>query len=237
MLDALSSDERRDIILSVGTHKKNRRLSPIQVAQLLNRLYQIQGISLTQIAQELELKDSSILRRFLSLLSLPPELQPLVIWGTSPGYLSFSVASEISRAKEFDKITLLAKDALENQRSKEELRAIIQCNLRGGGSLNECIERIDSTRPKIIHHYVFLGQITTLINEEQSEEQYSFELKAILSKLVDEKNVLSAAIKNGRFSFTLTESAIKNSKVAPHLTPQKVETFVANLLTKRSDNE
>jgi len=50
MLDSLSSDERRDLILSIGTHKKNRRLSPIQVAQLLNRLYQIQGISLKEIA-------------------------------------------------------------------------------------------------------------------------------------------------------------------------------------------
>lgn len=237
MLDLLSSDERRDLILSIGTHKKNRRLSPIQVAQLLNRLYQIQGISLKQIAQELELRDSSILHRFLSLLSLPPEIQPLVNWGTSPGYLSFSVASEISRAKEPEKINLLAKDALENQRSKEEVRAILQCNLRGGGSLTHCIETIDSTRPKVIHHYVFLGQLPTLIDGNQGEEQYSFELRAMLSKLVHEGNVLSAAVKNGRFSFTLTESAIKNAKVALHLTPEKVETFVANLLTKRSNNE
>ena len=177
MLDSLSSDERRDIILSIGTHKKNRRLSPIQVAQLLNHLYQIQGIPLNQIAQELQLKNSSILRRFLSLLSLPSELQPLVRWGTSPGYLSFSVAAEISRAKDFDKITLLAKDALENQRSKEEIRAILQCNLRGGGSLTECIETIDSTRLKVTHYYVFLGQIPTLTNGSQYEEQYSFELR------------------------------------------------------------
>ncbi|AFZ24688.1 hypothetical protein Cylst_2475 [Cylindrospermum stagnale PCC 7417] len=237
MLDSLSSDERRDIILSIGTHKKNRRLSPIQVAQLLNRLYQVQGISLNQIAQELELKDSSIVRRFLSLLLLPPELQSLVNWGTSPGHLSFSVASEISRAKEPEKIKLLAKDALENQRSKEEVRAILQCNLRGGGSLTHCIETIDSTRPKVIHHYVFLGQLPTLTNGSQWEEQYSFELRAILSKLVREENVLSAAIKDGRFSFTLTESAMNNPTVAPHLTPEKLEAFVANLLMKRSNNE
>ncbi|MEH2295051.1 hypothetical protein [Nostoc sp.] len=237
MLDSLSSEERRDLILSIGTHKKNRRLSPIQVAQLLNRLYQIQEISLNQIAQELELKDSSILRRFLLLLSLPPEIQPLVNWGTSPGYLSFSVASEISRVKESENINILAKDALENQRSKEEVRAILQCNLRGGGSLTHCIETIDSTRTKVIHHYVFLGKLPTLTNGSQWEEQYSFELRAMLSKLVHEENVLSTAIKNGRFSFTLTESATKNPKVAPHLTPQKVEAFVANLLMKRSNNE
>jgi len=235
MLDSLSSDERRDIILSIGTHKKNRRLSPIQVAQLLNRLYQILGISLNQIAQELELKDSSVLRRFLSLLSLPHELQPLVSWGTLPGYLSFSVAAELSKAKDFDKITLLAKDALENQRSKEELRAILQCHQRGGGNLTECIETIDSTRSKVTHHYVFLGQILT--NGSEWEEKYSFELRAMLSNLVHEENVLSAAIKNGRFSFTLTESGIKNPKVASHLTPQKVEAFVTNLLTKRSNHE
>jgi hypothetical protein len=237
MLTLLSSDERRDLILSIGTHKKNRPLSPIQVAQLLNRLYPTQGIPLNQIAHELLLKDPSILRRFLSLLSLPPELQPLVDWGTSPGYLSFSVASEISRAKEPEKINLLAKDALENQRSKEEVRAILQCNLRGGGSLTHCIETIDSTRSKVIHHYVFLGQLPTLIHGNQWEEQYSSELRAMLSKLVHEENVLSAAVKNGRFSFTLTESAIKNPKIAPHLTSEKVEAFVVNLLTKRSNDE
>ena len=82
-----------------------------------------------------------------------------------------------------------------------------------------------------------MGQIPTLTNGSQYEEQYSFELRAMLSKLVHEENVLSAAIKNGRFSFTLTESAIKNPKIAPHLTSEKIEAFVVNLLTKRSNDE
>jgi hypothetical protein len=237
MLDSLSSDERRDIVLSIGTHKKNRRLSPIQIAQLVHRLYQTQGISLDRIAMDLDLKDSSILRRFISLLSLPSELQPLIIWGASPGYLSFSVASEISRAKENDKINILSKDALENQRSKEEVRAIIQCNRRGGGSINQCIEKIEAARCKIIQHYVFLGQLSSTANDSQSDEECSFELKSMLSKLVDENNVLSAAIKDRRFSFTLTELAIKNPKIAPHLIPEKVEAFVSKLLTKRINNE
>jgi hypothetical protein len=183
------------------------------------------------------LKDSSILRRFISLLSLPSELQPLIIWGASPGYLSFSVASEISRAKENDKINILSKDALENQRSKEEVRAIVQCSQRGGGSLSQCIQKIETARCKVIQHYVFLGQLSSMTNDSQSDEEYSLKLRAMLSGLVDENNVLSAAIKDRRFSFTLTELAIKNPKVASHLLPEKVEDFVTKLLTKRINNE
>jgi hypothetical protein len=237
MLDSLSSDERRDIVLSIGTHKKNRRLSPIQIAQLINRLHQIQGISLSQIAKELDLKDSSILRRFISLLSLPSELQPLIIWGTSPGYLSFSVASEISRAKENDRINILSKDALENQRSKEEIRAIIQCSQRGGGSLTQCIQIIETNRCKVIQHYVFFGQLSLVNNDPRSDEEYSLDLRSMLSKLVHDDNVLSAAIKDRRFSFTLTELALKNPKIASHLIPEKIEAFVTKLLTKRINNE
>ena len=237
MLNSLSPDERRDLILSIGTHKKNRRLSPIQVAQLLEPLHQTQGISLKQIAQELELKDPSILRRFLALLSLPPEIQPLVNWGTSPGYLSFSVASEISRAKDLDKIKFLAKDALENQRNKEEVRAILQCHLRGGGSLTNCIEKIEATRPQVIHHYVFLGQLSPRSDGSEWNEQDSSELRAGLSGLVQQENVLSASVKNGRFSFTLTESAVKNPEVAPHISSENIEAFVAKLLKEKNEYE
>lgn len=237
MFNSLSPDEQRDLILSIGTHKKNRRLLPIQVAKLLERLHQTQEISLKQIAQELELRDPSILRRFLALLSLPPEIQPLVNWGNSPGYLSFSVASEISRAKDLDMIKSLAKDALENQRNKEEVRAILQCHLRGGESLSNCIKKIEATRPKVIHHYVFLGQLPPRRDGSEWNEQESYQLRAVLSELVQEENVLSAAIKNGRFSFTLTESAVKNSEVAPHISSENIEAFIAKLLTEKKEYE
>ena len=230
MLDSLSSDERRDLILSVGTHKRKRRLSPIQIAQLVDRLCKIQGISLERIAIELSLKNSSSLRKFISLLSLPLELQPLIIWGASPGYLSFSVASEISKIRENDKILILSKDAIENQRTSEEVRAIIQCNKRKGGSISQCIQQIEAIQGKVIQHYVFLGQILSMTNQDRSDEKYSYKLKCMLSNLVEENNVLSAIVKDMRFSFTLTKLAIKNPRIASHLTPDKLESFVTRLI-------
>jgi hypothetical protein len=234
MLDSLSSDERRDLILSVGTHKRKRRLSPIQIAKLVDRLYKIQGISLELIAMELSLKSSYSLKKFISLLSLPLELQPLITWGASPGYLSFSVAHEISKVKDNDKILILSKDAIENQRTSEEVRAIIQCNKRKGGSISQCIEQIEAIQGKVVQHYVFLGQILSIKNQSQSDEEYSCKLRYMLSELVEENNVLSATAKDMRFSFTLTKPAIKNSRIASHLTPDKLEAFVTKLIMNDS---
>ena len=68
----LSSAEVRQLILSVGTHKSERPLSPVEVAQLMQKAVKA-GENRKEIAARLLLEDSSIIGRFIRLLQLPPD--------------------------------------------------------------------------------------------------------------------------------------------------------------------
>lgn len=230
-MNLLTPDERRDLLLSVGTHKKSRRLSPVQVAHLITRLQK--SMSLEQIAGELGLQETSTLQKFPSLLRLPVEIHPLIIFGGMPGYLSFSVAYQIARLDNPKDIDILVKDVCENQRTKEEARAIIQLYKRSGKDLVACIDEIDKTRTHVIRQYLYVGTLPKL-TEPTRPKELTDKLRLALSKLVGSKNVLSVAVNEGRFSFMLTESAAHDPAIVSYLKPNMIEEFASKILTEES---
>ena len=76
-MKGLSAYELRQLILSVGTHRSDRPLSPIEVAKLMRRALDM-GETRKTLAGRLLLDDSSIIGRFMRLLSLPVQVQHLV---------------------------------------------------------------------------------------------------------------------------------------------------------------
>ena len=61
----ISPEDKRDLILSVGIHKTERPLSPIEVAELLEKLIS-SGTTKKEISKEI-LLDSTMISRFLRL--------------------------------------------------------------------------------------------------------------------------------------------------------------------------
>lgn len=229
-MSSLSPDERRDLLLSVGTHKRTRRKAPIQVAQLLARLQE--SMSMEQIADELNMRDTSTLQKFVSLLKLPAEIHPLIIFGGGRGYLSLSVGHLVARLNDPEDIRLLTKDACEKQRTKEEVRAILQRYKRGGIDLVSAIEEIDKTRPQVNQQFLFMGKLPNEVSTPEAQKDAKIKIRVALAKLVGAANVLSVATNAGRFSFMLSEEAVHNPEVAQYLTPDQVEDFVSHLLIK-----
>jgi hypothetical protein len=231
-MSVLSPDERQALILSVGTHKKTRPDPPIQVARKVALLKKT--MSLEQIANDLGLQETSTLQKFLALLKLPVEIQPLIVFGGMPGYLSFSVAYQIARLDDPKDIEMLVRDACENRRTKEEVRAIIQLYSRSKKDLASCIEEIDKTRPHVTRQYLFVGSFPQSIRDVGSYKEYSQKLRVALSKLVGADNVLSVAVNGGRFSFMLSEIGVSKPAVAPYLKPNTLENFVSELLAENN---
>src|SRR5438128_180224 len=95
-LAALTVAERQQLILSVGTHRGERHLSPIEVAHLFQKAIW-GGDSASDLAETVSLDGTSQVSRFLALLKLPPDVQHLVDWGKSGDSLAFTAAFELSR--------------------------------------------------------------------------------------------------------------------------------------------
>ena len=129
-MKGLSPSEISQLILSVGTHRSERPLVPIEVAKLIQKALNA-GEKRKEIADRLYLNDSTILGRFTRLLSLPSQIQHLIGWGSDPTTLfSFTAASGIARLESTQEHIILAKAALENQFNKSEIIEVVQIRQR-----------------------------------------------------------------------------------------------------------
>lgn len=225
--NALSSDEKRDLILSVGTHKRSRRLPPVGVAKLMDRALKLNTID--ELARDLGFKETSTIKKFLSLLDLPSEIQAVTVWGRTRGYLSFSVASQISRVGDPSAMNVFCRAALEHGLNKEEARAIAQCHKRAGDNIETCVNSIVKLRPMIEHQHMFIGKID-LEKIGTSAGSARSELRKNLARIVGPSNVLSVSIKDSRYIFLLKDEAIIESKVISNLSSHDLDKFVVDLV-------
>lgn len=227
MLTSLSPEERMDLLLSIGTHKKARKRSPLVVAELIDKA--LRSESLDDVAKDLELADTSVLRRFLALLTLPPEIGVMVTWGGDKGYLSFSTASEISRLQIAEQ-SIVAKLALERRLSRNEIRDIIQRRNRGNVSVEAAAKEILDMRPAIERQYLYVGIINRDLVRDFEEGDLRGRLRKQIAQLVGASNILSANVRNGRFSFMLTEAAALQPDIKARLQSESLDEFINKLI-------
>jgi hypothetical protein len=152
----ISAEELRDLILSVGIHKQERILSPVEVAELLEKAINA-GATIQEISKEI-LLNPTMTTRLHRLLNLAPEIQHLVGWGGKPR-ISPSTASEIARLKTAEEQEFLGKATLEHGLSKSEVIQIIEVRNKFSKPISECVEEILKMRPRIIRRYLFIGTV------------------------------------------------------------------------------
>lgn len=155
-MKGISSENQRDLILSVGVHKGERPLSPMEVAELLNKAVD-SGTTIKELSGEIML-DSTMIDRFLRLLNLSPEVQ-LLVGRRGKSKMSFSTASEIARIKTIDEQNFLGRATLENNLSKKEVIQIIETRTKFGRPISDCVEEIIKMRPQIIRRHLFIGGV------------------------------------------------------------------------------
>ena len=200
----LSEAERLDLLMSVGTHKATRRLSPWQVARLVNRARDFQPLEV--IAESLSLKDPGMLRKFLALLGLPEEVQPLVTWGSQSGFLSFSSASELSRLTNViprESLLQLSCAAIEHQLSKNEIQAVIQRKIRGGVDVSTAMSEIINLRPIVERQYVFIAKVPDALRVISDLDARRAMARQGLARSFGASSVLAVSVSERTITFVL----------------------------------
>lgn len=149
------------MILSLGTHRSQRRLSPIEVAEALDSALK-KGATFAQIAEFVNFDSTSTLREIHRLLKLTQQVRQLVGWGKpSPSTLPMKSASYVARLDiESDQISA-AEATLVHGLTSEESRQLVETKIHSQRPIEECIEVVLQLRTRVDRKYLFLGAITS----------------------------------------------------------------------------
>lgn len=156
----LEPKELKGLILSVGTHKADRPLSPLEVGLLVRKATQ-RGSDLKEIAEATQLEGTTQLSRFMKLLELPQDTHHLIDWGKSAGGgVGFTTAFEIARLDSADDKRATMAAVMEHGLSSAEARSLVQLRKRGSETIADCIAATVKMRPTFEVRRVFIGAVS-----------------------------------------------------------------------------
>ena len=234
----LSQDEWSNLALSVNTHRGERRLSPTEVASLAQRAAEHESLNL--IAESLNMRDASTLRRIVSLAALDADLQSLVAWGARPGRVGFSAASELQGLRDPQAVREAFHAALRYELTKEEARQVKQAYLRGQGAVSKCVDAALRTRPRVDRRDVVLGAITeeilTVKLSQVAAGDRDSAFAALLVNVFPGVVFIGAGLNAGYFSLVLDSANAKLLRSALNDKPLEniITTAVGEWLSKRN---
>lgn len=157
-LEALTPEEKKLLLVSIGTHRGERPLTPVEVGKLLRKAIE-GGMSMADCAAAVLLEGPSQVSRFLSLLKLPEDVQHVIDWGGSSGTIAFTAAFELSRLGDSADQRRAVQAVLEHNLSSSEARQLVQARKRSRKSMDECIEAVLRMRPQVVMRHVFIGSV------------------------------------------------------------------------------
>ena len=159
MMKGISTQELQALILSVGTHRANRPLSPLEVAQLVSKAMEC-DTSIEDCAMALGVGHTQV-RTFMKLLDLTTEIQHLADWrGSNNASISFSSLAEVARLRPPDQVSV-AEAILAHSLKWKEIVQIVQISQRSCRGANKCINDVLALRPQVETLHLFIGSITS----------------------------------------------------------------------------
>lgn len=156
----LEPHDLRGLILSVGTHRVERQLSPLEVGVLVRKAV-LRGTNLKEMAEATQLEGTTQLSRFTKLLELPAETHHLIDWGKSVAGVGFTAAFEIARLSGAEDKREAMAAVVEHGLSSAEARSLVQLRRRGAASIRECVDAVIRMRPTFEVRRVFIGSVTS----------------------------------------------------------------------------
>lgn len=160
MLPGLSPDESKKLLLSIGTHRGKRPLSPIEAASLFRKAIAA-GSSLSDCANAVQLEGPTWIGRFIKLLDLPPEAFHLVDWGRKRGSITFTAASEVARLPDLEDQQRAIEATLTHDLSSSEVRQLVQLRTRSRKAIDNCVAQVLKMRPQVEVRQMFVGAVTS----------------------------------------------------------------------------
>lgn len=203
----LPDQEWADLVLSVNTHRSQRRLSPSEVADLMARA--VRQTSTEGLAKSLGFAGSDMVKRFLSLHRLDADLRDMVDWGAGPGTVSMTAAVILATLPDSDTIRTAFQAAMKHDLTKEEARQVKQTFSRGLGPIDECVRSVLKTRPRVERREVILGAVGVPSLRERlarlTPSQRNEALRAVLADLFPDVAFAGSNLTRSFFSLVLRE--------------------------------
>lgn len=211
MLQGLPGPTHRDLLLSVGSHRGTRPLSPTEVASALKAATDA-GTPTKDLAAALHLNGSSMITRFVRLLDLPAPILHLVDWGQTQATITFTSASELSRLRSRNDQAALSASALELGLTSSEVKAIVQLRQRSKKHIAECTKEIVNLRTEVVRRNIFIGAVTapevrahlTTLHQVDRDRL----LAGVINQLLPGSAGISARLGHDRFTLGTEDKAV-----------------------------
>ena len=224
MIHGLSQTELQSLILSVGTHRSRRRLSPMEVAVLLRRAKEA-STSLQALSDSLKISEVQV-SRFIKLFDLTPEVRDLADWGRgNAATISFSSLLEIARLEPSQQIEV-ATNALAHKLTRAEFRQISQIAQRSGQHITDCIADVVKRRPQVSTQFVLIGSVQQVRLQEFLETQLQNTRDCLLKGVLDKLGQPSQAIRGRLGSKMFTIQGSQDIIELLDMAPDEIEAFV-----------
>jgi hypothetical protein len=205
----LTPDQQKQLILSIGSHRASRLLTPLEVGLLL-RASMSAGSTPQELAASVQLDGPSMIARFVRLLELPSDIHHLVDWGSSQSTVGFTAASELARLKSHEEQRYAISAALENRLSSSEVKQIVQTRLRSRKAIEECVADGSRMRPSVERIHLFIGSVVNPLARERlmklTQHERDKVLVDIIGRLYPTLNRLSSRLGVARFTITGDDS-------------------------------
>jgi DNA-binding transcriptional MerR regulator len=194
----------RGLLLSVGSRSGTRPMSPAEVARALKSA-QDNGTPAKDLAAALQLEGTTMISRFLRVLSLPPDVQLSTDWGRTSATIAFTSASELARLKGAEEQLEACRAALEHELSTSEVKALVQLRQRSRKSIAECVGEIVRLRPEVQRRHVFIGGIIGDAVQRQLEARSQLQRDDLMKKAAHARypDARDVAVRLGSTRFTL----------------------------------
>jgi hypothetical protein len=230
----LSPDELKSLLLSVGSHHKERMLSPVEVGLLIGKATSA-GETRQSIAEQLQIGGTQV-SEFLRLTDLTTEVRDLADWGGRTGStIAFSSLAQLARLSAEDQMAA-AMAILENMLTWKEVVQLVQLRSRSGRSISDCVEAVLKMRPTVERRHVYLGRIESgplrsqLVRRSQRERDEL--LASVIEKILAGRSI-EVAGRLGAEIFSLSSRADVPSQLG--VTADELEAHIVRELQSEAD--
>jgi hypothetical protein len=231
----LCREDWQSLVLSVKVHRKSRRLSPLQAAELMREA--LLSTDEKSLAGSLQFRGTTMLRRILRLSELPSDVAALVDWGRRQGGVSMSTASELMRLGNPKDISVAFRAAATHGLTRSEASEVVQISRRSELSVEQALSRALATRLVVQRSELVLGSLlgTNAMNSARAlgNEQATRLLRRELAAVYPAVTCASVRVNGNRFSILLSEQDAAALRCA--IGTSSIEEAVSKLMGTLSD--
>ena len=204
------------LLASINVHGTMRPLEPIDTAYEISIMLSDLNNDRTELVKRLPIS-LDIIKQFLRLLKLPPEIQDVIVWGESKketGSIGFSVASRLAQFDNQHDVLKMVSAMFEIQRpvTKDEIKIILSLKKHNPKkSIEDCIKEVlNVVRTSTIQHYLFLSglkhEIIEKLKKISSSKQNIHEIAFnILQKVFPQNSLKNTKVFSDSIRLSLTK--------------------------------